>query len=172
MKTWKSLLILFSLLLLTATGAGTSAAGGGKPSAPKEKAPEFTLKDLSGREVSSRSLAGKVLLVNFWATWCPSCTTEMPSLSKIQKEWKSRGLEVIAISSDRTVDDVKSYVSDKGFAFTILFDATHSATKQYRIFALPTTFLIDRKGNIVDKFFGEYDWATDAEVRQKIERLF
>jgi peroxiredoxin len=120
--------------------------------------------------VSLSSMKGKVLLLNFWATWCPPCVAEMPSLNRLYGHLKSRGLEVIAISIDRSADDVKEFLGKKGFNFTILMDQGSSVAKRYRVFSTPTTFLIDKNGNIVERFFGDYDWQ-DKEIEAKIEKL-
>ncbi len=148
------------------TGMGANAPAG----AEKTKAPDFSLKDLSGRNFSLSSLKGKVVILNFWATWCPSCVSEMPSLNKLYNEMKSRGVEVVAVSSDRSVGEVNDYLNKKGFGFQIIMDDARSVSRLYKVFSLPTTFLIDRNGFIAEKFFGAYDWA-DPEVRKKIEKL-
>jgi peroxiredoxin len=171
----KVLLLLF--VLLSSASADAIAGGSNAPFSPNEiekldksKAPEFSLKDLSGRSVVFSSFRGKVVLLNFWATWCPPCLAEMPSFRKIYGEMKSRGLEVIAVSTDRSVNDARGFADKKGLDFTILMDEGRLVTKLYKVFSLPTTFLIDRNGVIVEKFFGEYDWA-DQEMRKKIEKL-
>ena len=134
------------------------------------RAPEFTLKDLSGKTVPLSAFKGKVVLLNFWATWCPPCRAEMPALNKLYRALKPRGLEIIAVSTDRSVNDIKGFLEKHRVDFPILFDADHSASKQYRVFSMPTTFLIDRNGMIVEKFYGEYDW-TEPETKGKIEKL-
>jgi peroxiredoxin len=172
-------LLLIGLSFFVLTGMGSNAPGGEKkPYSPTEiekldraKAPDFTLQDLNGKNVPFNSFQGKVVVLNFWATWCPACVTELPSLSRLQSEWKSRGLEVVAVSNDASAEAVREYTAKKGFTFSILHDASRAVTKQYKIFALPTTFLIDKHGTVVEKFFGEYDW-TSPEMKKKIEKLF
>ena len=134
------------------------------------KAPDFTLKDLNGKTVSLSAFKGKVILLNFWATWCPPCRAEMPSLNKLYNILKPRGLEVVAVSTDRSISDIKDFIESHRVGFPILFDSERSASKLYRVFSMPTTFLIDRKGVIVEKFYGEYDW-TEPETKEKIEKL-
>jgi peroxiredoxin len=163
-RVFKSSLLMLCFVFLTAMGPNASAI------TEKMKAPEFSLKDLRGKSVSLASLKGKVIILNFWATWCPSCIAEMPSLNKLYNEMKSRGLEVIAVSSDRSADDVNEYMNKKGFGFQILIDESRSAARLYKVFSLPMTFLIDRNGFIVDKFFGAYDWE-DTDIKKKIEKF-
>ena len=134
------------------------------------KAPDFILKDLNGKTVSLSAFRGKVVLLNFWATWCPPCRAEMPSLNKLYNMLKPRGLEVVAVSTDRSISDIKDFIKSHRVSFPILFDSDRSGAKQYRVFSMPTTFLIDRKGMIVEKFYGEYDW-TEPETKGKIEKL-
>ena len=134
------------------------------------KAPAFTLKDLNGKTVPLSAFKGKVVLLNFFATWCPPCKAEMPSLNKLLRALKQRGLEVVVISSDRSVNDLKDYLSKNKFDFPVLLDADRSTTKKYRVFSMPTTFLINKNGLVVEKFYGEYNW-TEPETRAKIEKL-
>lgn len=174
----KLFLCVFCVLFLSAMGAKLQAGTDTKPVSPSEiekldknRAPEFSLKDLSGRPVTLSSLKGKVVLLNFWATWCPPCISEMPVFNKLYKEMRGRGLEIVAISADRSESYVRDFVSKHSLDLRVLFDADRSVTKQYKVFSMPTTFLIDKNGVIVEKFFGEYDW-TDQEIKKKIEKLF
>ncbi|MFZ2198105.1 MAG: TlpA disulfide reductase family protein [Thermodesulfovibrionales bacterium] len=134
------------------------------------KAPDFALKDINGKTLSLSALKGKVVLLNFFATWCPPCRAEMPALNKLQRALKPRGLEVIAVSTDRSINDIKDFLEKNRVDFPILFDAERNVAKQYRVFSMPTTFLINRNGIIVEKFYGEYDW-TEPETKGKIEKL-
>ena len=165
-------------VFLTAMGKNSPSGDEKKPFSPmeidkleKNKAPGFSLKDLNGREVVFSSLKGKVVLLNFWATWCPACIGEMPSLNKLYHAMKPRGLEIVAVSTDGSANAVRDYLNKKGIEFQVLMDEKRTVTKQYKVFSLPTTFLIDRNGVIIEKFFGEYDW-TDQEIKRKIEKLF
>jgi cytochrome c biogenesis protein CcmG, thiol:disulfide interchange protein DsbE len=172
----KRLILISCLLLLIAMGPSLtgSTADGISPlnsnNIVNTKAPDFTLKDMNGRTVSLSALKGKVVLLNFFATWCPPCRAEMPAFNKLYRSLKQRGLEVVAVSSDRSVNDLKDFLEKNKFDFPVLFDADRSATKQFRVFSMPTTFLINKNGLIVEKFYGEYDW-TEPETRGKIEKL-
>ena len=164
-------------VFITAMGTNCPAADDKKPVSPTEidrldnsSAPEFSLKDLNGKPVTLSSLKGKVVLLNFWATWCPSCTSEMPSLNRLHNDMKNRGFEAVAISTDRSANEVREYIAKKSFNFQILMDEGRAVTRKYKVFSLPTTFLINKNGIIVQKFFGEYDWA-DPDIRKKIEKL-
>lgn len=134
------------------------------------KAPEFILKDIYGNSHALSSLKGKVVLLNFWATWCPPCKAEMPSFNRLYREMRPRGLEIIAVSNDNAISYVKEYLTKNSFDFRVLWDENKNITKKYKVFTVPTTFLIDKQGIIVEKFLGEYTW-TSPEIRKKIEKL-
>lgn len=165
-------------IFMTAMGMSVSAGNEKRPVSPSEiekleknKAPDFSLKDLSGRPVTLSSLKGKVVLLNFWATWCPPCISEMPVFNKLYKEMRPRGLEIVAISADRSEGYVRDFASKHSLDFKVIYDESRDVVKRYKVFSMPTTFLIDKNGIIVEKFFGEYDW-TDQEIKKKIEKLF
>jgi peroxiredoxin len=98
------------------------------------KAPDFTLKDMNGKNVTLSSFRGKVVLLNFWATWCPPCKAEMPDLNRLYRDTKHRGFEIIAVSTDKSIDHVKDFLSKSKVDFIILFDENRTAAKQYRVF--------------------------------------
>ncbi len=170
MNSMKKIFLIAAFVLLTAMGS-YSPADSDKGRPVIEKAADFSLKDLRGETVSLASMKGKVVLLNFWATWCPPCVSEMPSLNRLYQELRPRGLQVVAVSLDRSAGDVREYVGKKGFNFLILMDEGNTVARRYKVFSTPTTFLIDKNGNIVERFYGEYDWQ-DRDVRAKIERLF
>ena len=171
----KKLILIICLLLLIAMGPslpGDTADGISPLNSDKiinSKAPDFTLKDMNGKTVSLSAFKGKVVLLNFFATWCPPCRAEMPALNKLYHALKHRGLEVVAVSTDRSINDIKDFLEKNRVDFPVLFDADRTATKQYRVFSMPTTFLINKNGMIVEKFYGEYDW-TEPETKGKIEK--
>lgn len=175
-RNMKKIILIISLFLLIAMGPSLpgNTAGGISPldsdKIINSKAPDFALKDLTGKTVSLSALKGKVVLLNFFATWCPPCRAEMPALNKLRHALKTRGLEVVAVSTDRSINDIKDFLEKNRVDFPILFDADRNVAKQYRVFSMPTTFLINRNGIIVEKFYGEYDW-TEPETKGKIEKL-
>ena len=136
----------------------------------RKQAPDFSLQDINGTHLSLSALRGKVVILSFWATWCPSCKEEMPRLNKLYNEMKSRGLEIVAVSSDYSLGYLKDYLSDKNFNFTVLFDEKRAVTRQYRVPYLPVSFLIDKKGLIVEKIAGDFEWPS-AEMKEKLEKL-
>jgi DsbE subfamily thiol:disulfide oxidoreductase len=128
-----------------------------------KEAPDFIATDLSGDEVVFSSFRGKPVLLNFWATWCPYCREERPQLNSIYKEYKDRGLIVVAISVDRSVNVVRRFLRRMPADFIILHDNNREAAERYGVFSLPTSFLIDRNGIVRNKFIGP-NW-TDTKKR-------
>lgn len=123
-----------------------------------KQAPPFSLKNLDGRPLSLADYKGKVVLINFWATWCKPCRVEMPSLNKLFKKYGKQGLVVIGVSIDKTRDPVREFLEEIPLDFPIVLDSDTSVSKNYKVFAFPTTFLIDRGGILKEKFIGEMDW--------------
>lgn len=170
----KKITLIICLFMLIAMGPGKS---GNKQISPlntdkliNSRAPEFTLKDPSGKSFSLSAYTGKVVLLNFWATWCPPCRAEMPALNRLYREKKAQGFEILAISTDKSLNDIHKFLEKNRVDFPILFDGDLATAKQYKVFSMPTTFLIGRNGIIVEKFYGEYDW-TEPETRGIIEKL-
>ncbi len=127
-----------------------------------KKAPEFSLKDTNDRTVSLSSLKGNVVLINFWATWCPPCRAEMPSLNRLHKDYMNKGLVVLAVSTDRSVSSVKDFLGRNPVDFPVVMDSGSRVARQFKVFSLPTSFLVDRNGIIVRKYLGEEEWDSEA----------
>ncbi len=122
---------------------------------PGSKAPEFTLKTLKGEEISLRDLRGKVVLLNFWATWCPPCKEEMPLFVEVYRKYREKGFEILAVSMDSKPEPVEKFVREYRFPFPVLMDDGNVSTK-YGVQGLPTSFLIDRDGEVVKVRLGKY----------------
>jgi thiol-disulfide isomerase/thioredoxin len=120
-----------------------------------ELAPPLQAQDLLGKSVNKESWAGKVVLVNFWATWCPPCREEIPELLELKKEYKDR-LEIVGISEDDDPpESVLKFARQKGMTYPIVM-ATPELIDSYGVLALPTSFLIDVQGRVVQKHSGLY----------------
>jgi thiol-disulfide isomerase/thioredoxin len=109
---------------------------------------DFTLTDLEGKTWTLKSLQGKVVLVNFWATWCPPCRKEMPDLDSLYQRFKGQGLVILAIS-DEEADKVKPYLAERKVTFPILLDPGRKVNELFRIDGIPKSFVYDRNGKLV-----------------------
>lgn len=139
-----------------AVAVGTAAYFLAKPAPPGltvgSPAPEFRLADLSGRTASLADYKGKVVLVDFWATWCGSCEAEIPELKKVHGKYPAADFALLAVSVDEAGPDVVArYAAEKALPYRVLF-ADEATPKVYRIYGLPTKFLISRDGTIVRKY--------------------
>jgi peroxiredoxin len=135
------------------------------------EAPDFTLSTLSGISLSWAELRGKVVLLNFWATWCVPCRKEMPAIEALYQRYKDRGLEVVAISLDKgSTTVVEAFVKEVGVTYRVALDPSWATARTYGVRGLPATFLIDRAGNVVMRELGERDWMEEAK-QQAVEGL-
>lgn len=133
------------------------------------KAPDFTLPDLNGKAFSLSELEGKVVILNFWATWCPPCVVEIPHFIDLYKEYKGQGLEVVGVSLDRGgVKVVKSFVEKNEMTYPVVIGNQKVAEDYGGIRGIPTTFVIDRQGYIVKKFVGYRDKNVFESVIQQL----
>lgn len=138
-------------------------------SLPGNQAPDFTLKDVNGNSVSLSSFKGKVVLLKFWATWCPPCREEIPSVNALDRLLKNKGLVILSVSVDTSTSKIKDFVKKYPINYTILIDDTMKVTKSlYKAFKLPMAFLIDKRGVIAKEFIYVHDW-TSPEVVKEIE---
>ena len=124
-------------------------------------APNFTFPDLNGQQVSLSEHRGKVVLVNIWATWCPPCRQEMPSMQKLYERFKGENLEILAVSIDSTGREaVAPFVRTMNLTFPIMLDPKEVIRPLYGITGVPESFIIDKEGIVVQKIIGPIDWAT------------
>jgi peroxiredoxin len=159
----KQISIALMIAVLAAWGGAASQTAAGPA------APDFTVKDLDGKTISLSALKGKVVLINFWATWCPPCREEIPDFVAFYNENKDRGLEIVGLSVDKmTAEELKPFVAH----FKMSYPVALATSKIIRDFepgdAIPTTIVIDKKGVIRDKQVGAMDRATLNKLFQKL----
>jgi thiol-disulfide isomerase/thioredoxin len=133
-------------------------------------APALQARDLSGATKTLSDYRGKVLLLNFWATWCPPCLREMPSLERLRLNMAGRPLEIVAIDSAEPPEEVSAYLSKMKLGFPVLLDADGSNTQRWKVFVLPTTFLLDGEGRVRYVLKGAAEW-DEGEALRIIESL-
>ncbi len=117
-------------------------------------APAFTLQAVDGRSVALGDLRGQVIVLNFWATWCPPCRAEMPALQEVYDARRADGLMVLAVNQDETPSAIRSFGQEFALTFPLLVDTGYVVSHRYRIGLLPSTYFIDRDGVIRDVVFG------------------
>ncbi len=140
---------------------------------PKEGylAPKFTLRNLRGNLEGLDDHAGKVIVVNFWATWCAPCVKEMPSFETLYRRFRSQGLTVLAVSLDKDGSSkVQDYVDKFKLSFPVLLDTEGIAEKLYPSFTIPFTYVIDKQGRVAARIDGAKDWES-AETFKAVEYL-
>ena len=139
------------------------------------RAPNFRAVDLQGRPVSLDDLRGEVVFLNVWATWCPPCREEMPSMQRLYERLGPEGLRIVAVSIDaapgrsdaagRPGGDVAVFAKEYGLTFDIWHDPSGKIQQTYRTTGVPESFVIDRNGIIVKKVIGATDWDSEANTQ-------
>lgn len=134
-------------------------------------APDFAVPDLAGQAVRLSAYRGQVVLVNLWATWCPPCREEMPSMERLHQRLKDRGFVLLAVNEDEGgAGPVKAFVDQMKMTFPVLLDPEGDVGRKYGVWGFPESFLLDRDGRVVDHVIGPRDWASATQVA-KIEAL-
>ncbi len=137
-----------------------------------QAAPAFALKDLAGRTVTLAEFKGKLVLVNFWATWCTPCEWEMPSMEALHRRYRGKPFVLLAISVDTGAADifVRPYVQGKALTFTVLLDSTLQTSRAFRTRSLPTSYFVGPDGQFIGQAHGPRDWTTE-EASALIDHL-
>jgi peroxiredoxin len=168
--------VLFALLAVTNVSP-VAHADGVTPVAqrgmvkPGDTAPDFQLRDMNGRVVALSDLRGKVVLLNFWATWCGPCRVEMPAMERLYRAYDRKDFEILAVSTDaQGVVVTRPFQQENKLTFPILHDADFRVGLSYGARTLPMTFMVDREGIVRQHIFGARDWEA-PEAHQLIEML-
>lgn len=128
-------------------------------------ASDFYLRDLDGELVRLSDFQGKVVLLNFWATWCKSCLKEMPSMEQLYQAYRDKGLEIVAVSVDTASPaNVRAYVEKLGLTYPILHDRDSLINRLYNNPGVPSSYLIDKQGKLTYRVLGEYDWMSEQAI--------
>ena len=157
-------ILLAALTLAPAAGARAAVPAVGTP------APDFSLKTLAGQTVRLSDLRGKVVFLNLWATWCPPCREEMPSMVRFYERFRAQGVEIVAVSEDRDPEAVRKFVKAQGVTFSVALDDEKRVYRLYGATGVPETHLIDRKGVLRAFQMGPFDW-TAPEVTKRVQEL-
>jgi thiol-disulfide isomerase/thioredoxin len=157
-----AVLLGFSVLFSPAL-AGSALAAMPAPVGVKagQAAPEFTLKDLNGHPVTLSQFKGKVVVLNFWATWCPPCRAEMPSMERLNEVYGGKDFVLLAVNVEEDgKENVQAFLEKNPHHFTILLDSNLKVQDLYGVYQFPETFIINKKGDVVERVIGAMDWSS------------
>lgn len=156
------LLIVLAIFIIAISGVGTSLAAPKSDPSIGNIAPDFTLQDLNKKDTRLKNIIkqNKVTLVNFWATWCPPCQAEVPELVAFYQKFNAKGVGVLAVNLQEDVDHVKGFADAAGIKFPVVTDTNGKVAEKYRVYAIPTTFILDQQGKIHDIITGGTDLKT------------
>ena len=161
--TWALLLASGLLVALSACTSGT------RPARIGTVAPDFSVQDAQNK-ITLSQYRGQVVVLNFWATWCPPCVEEMPSLVEMQRRMKAKGVTVLAVSVDVDEGAYKQFLKDHNVSLLTVRDPEHKSSELYGTFKYPETYVIDRGGVMRRKFIGAVDW-TEPDVVELLGKL-
>ncbi len=171
--TWMTWALILGMVWTVISRVSPDQSQAQAGSVPKEgfAAPDFTLSLLDGGKISLSELRGKVVLVNFWTSWCPPCRKEMPAIESVYRSYKDVGLVVIGLNltAQDSKQDAALFAQEVGVTFPIALDLDNSVGNLYRVTALPTSFFVDRKGMIRSVIVGGP--MSEAVIRSKVEEL-
>lgn len=175
-RRWFPIMVVTALVgaaWIWSSAVPVSATTGGQIPAPREgfSAPSIELARLDGERLELADLRGQVVVINFWASWCPPCRAEMPALERAYQADRERGLEILAVNT--TYQDqlgaARSFVAERDLSFPILLDRTGETANRYRMRALPTTYFVDREGVIRKVIVGGP--MSEATLRSTVDSL-
>ncbi len=149
--------------------ASSACYTGSRPPRIGSSAPQFTVQD-SDHTVALNQFRGQIVVLNFWATWCPPCVEEMPSLVEMQRRMKNKGVTVVAVSIDVDENAYRAFLKQHGVDLLTVRDPAEKTPQLYGTHGWPETFIIDRQGVIRRKFIGAVDW-TEPEITDYLNKL-
>ena len=158
-RLWRSMAALAAVAALLAFAEQPIRPWTGKPT------PALALTDLGGQKVDLRSLQGRVVLVNFWATWCEPCIAEMPSIQRLHQKLAGQPFEVLAVNYGESRAKIEAFLRKAGLSLRVLLDPGTEAAEGWGAKGLPMSFLVDARGQVRYWVFGERDWAAGESLR-------
>ena len=170
----KTILVAILALLLV-SGLVMAGCASSAPSASAEGtevgklAPDFQLPGLDGQMVSLSDFRGKVVLLNFWATWCGPCRAEMPFLQQVHEERSGEGLVILAVNIGESQSEVEEFMESLNLSFLTVLDTSQKVARQYNIRGIPTTFFIDKDGVIQDFKIGSF--SSKSEITTRLDKV-
>lgn len=162
--------VLLLLLTLALPGAAIEPGKGLTEMPGHPQAPAFELEDIDGKVHRLSDYRGKVLIVNFWATWCPPCRAEMPSMERAWKKTRKEGIVVLAINVGEDADTIFQFTADYPVTFPLLMDQDSEVVGPWGVRGLPTTYVVDPQGRIIYRAIGGREW-DDPELLKQVRAL-
>jgi len=176
----KAFLCCLSVILILLVNFSFTAEGGEddlfskiriNPIKGDKKAPDFSLKDLSGKKVGIKQFKGKIIFLNFWATWCGPCKEELPGLEVLHRQFKEKNFVLLTISVDyEGLKPVQEFIDKHQYTFPVLLDPKCETLDLFEVKGIPTTFIIDMKGRLIGRAIGPRDWKS-PEVFSLLNQL-
>lgn len=163
-RMFKQPLIYLMLVLLSLVFSPIASAAAGEP------APDFTLKSNKDTNIRLKELKGNVVLINFWASWCGPCRQEMPLLEEIYKKYQKYGFELLAINVDEDSTAANDFLKTVDVSFPVLYDQKSTVSQLMGVDAMPTTFMVDREGNVRFAHKG-YQPGYEKEYQKQVKKL-
>ena len=163
MKKFSTLLLSLCLVVISTHSIG--ANGTLKPYKGKLSAPDFNLTDIQGKSHSLSDYKGKVVLVQFWATYCTPCRKEMPTMNNLVKKMQGKPFEIITVNMAESKQDIEKFITKVPIDFPVLLDTDGSVLSQWKVFAAPANFILDKTGNIIFTLYGGTEWDSDEMVK-------
>ena len=131
---------------------------------PAEDPVKINLKDMNGKNISLSDFKDKIVFLNFWTTWCPTCRIEMPSMEKLHQKLKNKDFAMVTINLQESASQVKAFFEEFKLTFTALLDSTGEVSASFGIRAIPTTYILDKTGRIIGLVSGPREWDSKAAI--------
>lgn len=167
MQGWSAFKFLFAISLFYSCCllSSCNSVPSSGPVARGDIAPDFTFNDQAGRPQRLSDLRGKVVLVNFWATWCSPCREELPSLQALQKKFAPNDLMILALSVDDSWEPINTFRTLYQFTIPVYADFDKKISSRYGTFMYPETYLVDKEGKVAYKVVGAVDWTSSEMLK-------
>lgn len=131
----------------------------------EQQAPDFTLNNIEGESISLSDFKGQVVLLNFWASWCGPCISEMPSLETLQDKTKDLNFKILAVNIGESSETAADFINNNGYTFETLSDPKNNTATLFGVRSIPTTYLLNKDGNIVAGKLGAYEWDNENLIQ-------
>jgi len=164
MKTFNILILGFYFALFSTQAS--SASGKLKLYKGNLKSPEFNLTDMQGKKHSLSDYRGNIVLLQFWATYCTPCRKEMPTMNKLIKKMDGTSFKSLTVNMAEAKPDVQKFIDEVPVDFPVLLDSDGAILSQWKVFAAPANFILDKKGNIIFTLYGGIEWDSDDMVKK------